>query len=100
TLKDLAAFGFRIERFPRELALALGSGSVTPLEMASAYSVFANGGFYIPPNFVDTIHNNQGEILWQKPTLVFCDDEEDCTEKEQDAYGNLLAENVINDLND
>lgn len=98
TLQDLAAFGFRINRFPRELALALGSGSVTPLEMASAYGVFANGGFYIPPNFVNEIHNNAGELLWQKPTLVFCDDEEDCAEKEQNAYGNLLAENVIQDL--
>src|SRR5699024_8370511 len=70
--------------------------SVTPLEMASAYSVFANGGFYIPPSFVDAIHDNSDEILWQKPILIFCDDEEDCTEQEQDTYGNLLAENVIN----
>ena len=100
TLQDLAAFGFRIERFPRELALALGSGSVTPLEMAAAYSVFANGGFYIPPNFINTIHDNSGKVLWQKPLLVFCDDETDCAEKEQDAYGNLLAENVLNDLED
>src|SRR5699024_5216833 len=100
TLNDLAAFGFRIERFPRELALALGSGSVTPLEMAAAYSVFANGGFYIQPSLVESIHNNNGETLWQKPALVFCDGDEDCEEKEQDAYGNLLAENVINDADD
>ncbi len=98
TLRDLSDFGFRTERFPRELALALGSGSVTPLEMAMGYSVFANGGFYIPPQYVEEIRNNDNELLWQKPVLLFCDDEEDCEEKEKDAYGTLLADNVIKDL--
>lgn len=94
TLHDLAAFGFRTERFPRELALALGSGSVTPLEMATAYSVFANGGYYIPPNFINKIYNSDNEILWQKPTLVFCQNA-DCEEEELLAKETLLTQESL-----
>lgn len=96
TLHDLAAFGFRIERFPRELALALGSGSVTPLEMATAYGVFANGGYYIAPTFISKIYNSDDEVLWQKPTLVFCKSA-DCNEEEQQAIEKQVVQKSLDD---
>ena len=55
-------FGFRPEQLPATLSLALGSGSVTPLDMARAYSVFANGGFRVEPYVIDRIYQGDGEV--------------------------------------
>lgn len=54
-------FGFRPEQLPANLSLALGSGSVTPLDMARAYSVFANGGFRVEPYVIDRIYQGDAE---------------------------------------
>ncbi|HUG25718.1 penicillin-binding protein 1A [Piscinibacter sp.] len=63
----LARFGFEAERHPPYLTMALGAGSVTPLQMASAYSVLANGGYRLPPFLVREISDGRGRILgeWQ-----------------------------------
>jgi penicillin-binding protein 1A len=45
--------------------MALGAGNVTPLQMAQAYAVFANGGYRIPPYFIERIEDNRGNILAQ-----------------------------------
>jgi penicillin-binding protein 1A len=45
--------------------MALGAGNVTPLQMAQAYSVFANGGYRIPPYFIERIEDNRGNVLAQ-----------------------------------
>jgi penicillin-binding protein 1A len=58
-------FGFPAEKHPAYLTMALGAGSVTPLQMASAYGVFANGGFRVKPYFVAKINDNQGGTLFQ-----------------------------------
>jgi penicillin-binding protein 1A len=73
TLSTLKDFGLPTERFQRDLSLALGSAAVTPMEMASGYSVFANGGFRVTPWFIDRIENNDGKALWLAPKVVFCD---------------------------
>jgi penicillin-binding protein 1A len=65
-------FGFRADQIPRDLSLALGSGSATPLEMARAYSVWANGGFYIEPYFIQEILDPQGEALFTANPAVAC----------------------------
>jgi len=57
-------FGFETDRFPRDLSIALGSGEVTPLELASAYAVFANGGFRIEPYFIERIAR-KGDTIYQ-----------------------------------
>ncbi len=56
-------FGFQAERQPPYLTLALGAGSVTPLQMARAYSVFANGGYLIQPYFIQRIVDDRGNPL-------------------------------------
>ncbi len=47
----------------RDLSMALGSTAVTPLEMLTAYTVFANGGILIPPTFITRIKDRNGRIL-------------------------------------
>jgi penicillin-binding protein 1A len=65
-------FGFRADQVPRDLSLALGSGSATPLEMARAYSVWANGGFYVEPYFIQEIRDSQGQVLFAANPSVAC----------------------------
>ncbi|MCS2608409.1 penicillin-binding protein 1A [Halomonas dongshanensis] len=55
TIQFLEGFGFSPERLPRGLSLALGSASLTPLEMTNAYSVIANGGFQVSPWYIERI---------------------------------------------
>jgi len=56
--------GFSSQKLPKTLSLALGSNLVTPLELASGFSVFSNGGFKINPYFIDSIYDYQGNVLF------------------------------------
>ena len=58
-------FGFDPKLHPPYLTMALGAGNVTPLQMAQAYSVFANGGYRVPAYFIERIEDNRGNILAQ-----------------------------------
>lgn len=70
----LTQFGFHKEKLPYALSLALGSLSVSPMDLAAAYAVFANGGYKVEPYLIDRITNHEGKILLQaKPALV-CDE--------------------------
>lgn len=60
-----ARFGLDADKQPRNLTLALGAGSVTPLQMASAYAVFANGGWRLPPVLIERITDAQGKVLFE-----------------------------------
>lgn len=59
----LGRFGFKPEKHPAYLTMALGAGMVTPLEMASGYSTFANGGYRVMPYFIDRIEDQSGRVL-------------------------------------
>jgi penicillin-binding protein 1A len=67
-------FGFDKNDLPRDLSLALGSASVTPLSMARGYSVLANGGFYVPPYVIDSIRDDQGNVIYQANPIQVCDE--------------------------
>ncbi|HET7831875.1 MAG TPA: penicillin-binding protein 1A [Gallionella sp.] len=56
-------FGFEAAKHPAYLTMALGAGSVTPMQMLTAYSVFANGGFRVAPYFIQRIEDAQGNVL-------------------------------------
>lgn len=58
-------FGFLPEKNPPYLTLALGAGAVTPLQMAGAYAVFANGGYKINPYLISKITDSSGKVLAQ-----------------------------------
>ncbi len=63
----LERFGFDLARQPRDLTLALGSGSTTPMEVAAAYAVLANGGWRVAPVVIERITGPQGELLFEAP---------------------------------
>ncbi len=60
-------FGFEPDKHPAYLTMALGSGSVTPMQMATAYSVFANGGYRVTPYLITKITDQQGHTLVETP---------------------------------
>ena len=62
-------FGFAPDKHPDNLTIALGAGSVTPMQMARAYAAFANGGFSVTPRFIEKITDAQGKVLFQAPAL-------------------------------
>lgn len=64
-------FGFDPSRHPPYLTMALGAGSVTPLQLAGAYSVFANTGYRINPYLIDKVYDGQGKLVMQsRPQTV------------------------------
>jgi penicillin-binding protein 1A len=56
-------FGFDADKNPPYLTLALGAGATTPLQMAGAYSVFANGGYRISPYLISKVTDADGKVL-------------------------------------
>ena len=67
-------FGFETARLPRNLSLALGSGTTTPLEMARGYAVFANGGYLVEPYLIERVLDAEGELLEATRPLAVCDE--------------------------
>lgn len=66
-------FGFDADKHPAYLTMALGAGSVTPMQMATAYSVFANGGYRINPWLITRVTDQQGKLLRQTQPAVLND---------------------------
>jgi penicillin-binding protein 1A len=58
-------FGFEPEKHPPYLTMALGAGSATPLQMATAYSVFANGGYRVDPFLINKMVDSKGAVLFE-----------------------------------
>ncbi|KUE86715.1 Membrane carboxypeptidase/penicillin-binding protein [Cupriavidus necator] len=59
----ITRFGFEADKHPAYLPMALGSGAVTPLQMAGAYSVFANGGYRINPYLIQKVVDARGNVI-------------------------------------
>lgn len=71
-LDSLVRFGFNPKEFPRDLTLALGSHALTPMQMATAYASFANGGFKIDPYLVTRIEDDKGKIVYEARPKRVC----------------------------
>ena len=65
----ITRFGFEAEKHPAYLTMALGAGSVTPLQMATGYSVFANGGYRVNPWMITQVKEQRGKVLVETPPL-------------------------------
>jgi penicillin-binding protein 1A len=65
--KWAARFGFDINKMPADLTLALGTGSTTPLQMATAYAVLANGGHKVPAVLIERIVDASGKVIFEAP---------------------------------
>jgi penicillin-binding protein 1A len=63
-------FGFDKDKIRPFLTMALGAGSVTPLQLMGGYSVFANGGYRISPYFIQRIEDGQGKVVAQASPIV------------------------------
>ena len=68
----LDEFGLDKEKLPTTLSLALGAGQATPLQMATAYATFANGGHRIQPYFIEQIYNYDNKLLFQANPQQAC----------------------------
>ncbi len=66
----ITRFGFDEDKHPAYLTMALGAGSVTPMQMASAYSVFANGGYRINPWLIAKVTEQKGKLFLETKTPV------------------------------
>jgi len=65
-------FSLPVERLPKNLSLALGSGTLTPFELARAHAAFANGGYLITPYFIEKIVGPDGNVVFQANNPKVC----------------------------
>ncbi|MFL0801492.1 MAG: penicillin-binding protein 1A [Agarilytica sp.] len=87
TINSLEKFGFDPHELPHDLSLALGTHAVTPLDVASGYAIFANGGYRIAPYLVQRIENFEHDNVYVANPLTVCDA---CDEEQTlDAMQNL-----------
>jgi penicillin-binding protein 1A len=70
--RHISQFGFGPQALPANLTLALGTGQVTPLEMARGFAVFANGGALVTPYFIQSVHGAADEELFTAKPLRAC----------------------------
>jgi penicillin-binding protein 1A len=73
-LRHVEAFGFQRSELPRDLSLALGSANLTPVQMATGYSVLASGGYLTEPYYTQNIQLASGEVIFEADPLVVCHD--------------------------
>ena len=68
----LTRFGFEKKELPNNLTLALGTVQATPLQIATGYATFANGGYHVDPYYIDHIENAAGEVVYRAAPRVVC----------------------------
>ncbi len=73
TLEGLQRFGFDTGEMPLDLSLALGSHAMTPLKVASAYNIIANGGYSVTPYVLATVIDRDGNIIYQATPAKVCE---------------------------
>ena len=94
TRDHLARFGFDMARHPRNLTLALGTGAVTPLQVAGAYAVIANGGYRVEPLLITTIQDRDGKVVFEAPRPRPRQD----SARVLDARNAFLADSMLRDV--
>ena len=72
TIDHIAKFGFDKTKIPRNFTIALGTAEVTPLELATGFAVFANGGFRVKPYFIDHIEDINGKVVYSANPFKVC----------------------------
>ncbi len=71
TVDYISRFGFQPQDLPRNLSLALGTATLTPMEIATGWTVFANGGYKIEPYLIERVEDREGQqIFAANPTRV------------------------------
>lgn len=70
----VARFGIDMNRFSPTLTMALGAGGATPMQMLTAYSSLANGGYKIQPTFIDYITDRNDKVVYRAAVPKYCDE--------------------------
>lgn len=83
-------FGFEAAKHPPYLTMALGAGQVTPMQMAAAYSVFANGGWRVNPWLIERITDHKGEVVAEYAPLPLKDQQPAIPERNAFVVNSLL----------
>jgi penicillin-binding protein 1A len=65
-------FGFSNDELPQDLSLSLGSGSLVPMKLVNAYTVFANGGYRVGSRYINRIENRDGDTIYQAKYVIAC----------------------------
>lgn len=101
TIKELTKFGFDPADLPRNESLALGSASVTPLQVVTAFSTFANGGYLVEPFYIQRIETATGDVIQQaNPTLACTPTPDDTSLNDNPSDNNVNIQDNNNPLND
>ncbi|MGC1816361.1 MAG: penicillin-binding protein 1A [Casimicrobiaceae bacterium] len=91
----IARFGFDPKLHPAYLTMGLGAGSATPMQMATAYSVFANGGYRITPYLIDRITDSHDNLLSEAKPAVAGKDAEQAIDPRNAFIMNSLLHDVV-----
>ncbi|WP_417516652.1 penicillin-binding protein 1A [Marinobacter sp.] len=76
TLDYLKQLKVPVENMPKDLSLSLGSGQLSPMELARGLAVIANGGYDVEPFLIQSITDVNGKTIYKAPDVVLCD--QDC----------------------
>ncbi len=85
TIDYVKRFGFMEDELPKNLSLALGSATLTPIQIARGYAMLANGGYDVKPWFIERIENPQHEVIFKQQYTAVCSKDyppETCPEDE------------------
>lgn len=93
-VRHIRNFGFPANKLNKDLSLALGASAVTPLELATGYAVFANGGYLITPYVISRIETDQGELIYQANPALAMDCPDCMTETADTADAPLPEDNL------
>ncbi len=92
TRNYLTRFGFNKNELTPNLSMVLGTNAATPLKMATAYAIFANGGYQVTPHFIETIKDYDNNIIYSQNNLLACP--ECISHQEKDDISNPLPQRI------
>ncbi len=92
TRSYIRRFGFKNKSMPYDLSLALGSGTVSPMELANAYSIFANGGYKVKNYLIDRIEDRNGKVIYYSDHSYVCPE---CVNSRGKVIANKQLENAV-----
>ncbi|MGI2261075.1 penicillin-binding protein 1A [Shewanella sp. GXUN23E] len=91
TISKLEQFGFDAADLPRNESIALGSASVTPMQVAAAFGVFANGGYLVEPYYIDRVQDAEGKVIEKSHPTLACKPVADKSENAQLTQAGVVA---------
>ncbi|QBM18103.1 penicillin-binding protein 1A [Marinobacter sp. JH2] len=96
TLSYLEQLKIPTDNMPENLSLSLGSGLLSPMELARGFAVIANGGYDVQPYLIESIRESNGTVIYEAPKTIRCDRDCDALE-EQYSSTSENTENIETD---